>query len=210
MITAPAPDTMSRISHAQQHAIFSKYSWTTEGRIRVRATHSSEPLLKLAGVRNPVALEYYNLPAKRDLRGFLVLDEDERAQRPPVTDSDASLFEPGGLFSRQAHDQGTDPDHEREIRDASGKVVAVQRYHVAPDTERELAALCELPATRTFEIPTGPHSKIRVQVIAFEDESLPAPIERERWTPSKPTDVQIHAAVSALHLSRRLADLEQI
>lgn len=203
---------MSRISHAQQHAIFSKYSWTTEGRIRVRATHSSEPLLKLAGVRHPIALEYYNLPAKRDLRGFLILDEEESAKRPPATDSDACLFEPGGLFcGQQAADQRTDPHHERQIQDSSGKTVAVARLHaIQPDAAPELAALCELPATRTFEIPTGIETKIRVQIIAFEDESLPAPNERERWTPSKPTDVQIHAALAALHHTRRLTELEQL
>lgn len=194
-LTEP-PDTMSKpLTAAAQSAILSQFPWLANGKVRVTCTHRTEHLLKKAGIGDPKALEYYDLSVRRDESGFLTLNPYCAKQNRAET-SDASLFEPGGLFA------GDDPPEHLPIP---------TRAVSLPDSARaELSVLCELPATRTFEIPTGPNSKIRVQVIAFEDESLPSPNEREIWKPSKPTDTQIHAAVSALYLSRRLADLEQL
>jgi hypothetical protein len=188
--TKEPPDTMSKpLTAAAQSAILSQFPWLPNGKVRVTCTHRTEHLLRKAGVAAPRPLEGYEVDVRRDEAGFLVINPYSSR---PVAASDDVLFERGGIFADD------------------------QRGFIAPAKSRpgpplaEIAHLGELPATRTFEIPTGPQSKIRVQVIAYEDESLPSPSERERWKPAKPSDSQLREAVTALHLSRRLADLEQL
>jgi hypothetical protein len=195
-MNATATADAMKLSRAQQHAIFSRFSWTTDGRIRVKCTHSTEVLLKLAGVHNPTPFEYYALPAKRDLSGFIVLDR-EAAHVPPVAESDDSLFEPGGLFVKDAP-----PVVDRL---PALPVALSERSEIAP----ELAALAELPCTRSFEINAGPQRKFRVLVIAFEDHALPSPNEREQWLPAKPADAEIREACAAL-LHNRLQPFEKL
>lgn len=185
-------DTMSNpLTAAAQSAILSQFPWLPNGKVRVTCTHRTEPLLRKAGVAAPRPLEAYEVDVRRDEAGFLVINP--YASRP-VAASDDALFERGGIF---ADDQRL-------------PLSAAITPRLPEPARAELATLCELPATRTFEIATGPQSKIRVQVIAFEDDSLPSPSERETWKPAKPTDSQLREAVTALHLSRRLADLEQL
>lgn len=184
------------LSHAQQSAILSHYPYAAGGeKVRVPCTHRTKPLLSLAGIREPRTLETYSVPVKRDGKGFLVVDTEAAGKRAPVSDSDDDLFETGGIFAQDS------PRGE-----CGSAAVPVPLVPPSP----ELAALCELPATRTYEIKTGSHSKIRVQVIAFEDEALPSPGEREKWCPRKPTDTDVHAAISALHMSRELRNYEQL
>lgn len=215
-MNAETANDMSKLNHAQQNAILSRYSWTTDGKVRVRSMHRSDPLLRMAGIADPVALEYYNLPVVRDGKGFLILDLVESSKRTPVSDSDESLFEAGGLFASDVQPGGkqpVDPNHEKMVFDSTGKVAGVAIYAVSLRSEKpavDTTELGEFVATRTFEIPTGPHSKVRVMVIGYEDESLPSPGEPERWKPRNPTDTDVRAAVSALHMSRRLGDYEKI
>lgn len=202
--THKSPDTMSKpLSPAAESAMLSHFPWTPEGKIRLSCTLRTEPLLRKAGVRDPKPLESYDVPVRRMENGFLAINPYHRsAVRPPIENSNESLFETGGIFAN---------DSAPEEADQINLLKRAFPLHAMPDSARaELSALCEIPCTRTFEIPTGPQSKIRVQVIAFDDEALPSPNERECWKPSKPTNTQIHAAVYALYLSRRLADLEQL
>jgi hypothetical protein len=197
------------LTHAHQNAILARFSWTAEGMIRVRATHNSEPLLRLAGIPNPVTLEYYNVPVMRDSKGFLIVDTNETAIRKPVSDSDDSLFEAGGLFAgeRDKSPKSLQSDFVRQIAKGFGiQPLSARAESLAP----EIASLCELTCTRTFEITTGPQSKVRVQIIAFEDQALPSPGEREQWGPKKPTDTDIRAAAAAMHMARELSHFEQI
>lgn len=195
MNATAAADAM-KLSHAQQHAIFSRFSWTTDGRIRVKCTHSTESLLKLAGVHNPIPFEYYAIAATRDLRGFIIFDR-ETTHAPPVAESDDSLFEPGGLF----------------VKDAAARVDRLPDLPVAPSARSEiapeLAALAEIPCTRSFEINAGPQRKFRLLVIAFEDHGISSPNEREQWLPAKPADAEVREACAAL-LHNRLQPFEQL
>lgn len=185
------PDTMSKpLTAAAQSAILSQFPWLPNGKVRVTATHRTDPLLRKAGVAEPKPLESYEISVRRDEAGFLVINPYSSR---PVAAADDVLFERGGIFA-----------------DDQRLALTTVKPRLPESARAELATLCELPATRTFEISTGPQSRIRVQVIAFEDESLPSPSERERWIPAKPTDSQIRAAVAALHITRRLADLEQL
>lgn len=192
------PEPMNRLSHAQQSAILNHYPYAADGvKVRVPCTHRTKPLLSLAGIRDPRTLETYSVPVKKDPKGFLIVDTETTEKRPPVSDSDDDLFGEGGIFA------GDPPLGESVGGDLlRSKTSAVPR--------EELAELCEIPRTRIFEIPTGPHSKVRVQVIGFEDGALPSPGEREQWSPRKPTDSDVHAAISALHMSRELRNYEQL
>lgn len=197
--TQTAAATMSKpLTSACQNAILSQYQWTPSGKIRVQCTHRTEPLLRKAGVHRPKPFEFYEVKVRRNEAGFLVLNHYAE-KTPLIESSDDSLFAPGGIFAGE-----TPPPA------APTNILPLPRREIPPEIAPELANLCEIPATRTFEIPTGPHSKIRIQIIAFEDESLPAPNERERWTPHKPSAPQIHAAIAALHMARDLAHFEQL
>lgn len=201
-----ATEEMSKpLSAAAVSAILSHGKWQGSDKIRLTCTHRTEPVLRKAGVLDPKPLEEYDVPVKRE-GGLIVIDRD-RHHFPPAPAGDASLFEPGGLFAGDPSpvDAGGIQSAIAATRDA---------FHAAinadPETGAAFDLLCEISRTRTFEIPTGPQSKIRVQILAFEDESLPSPNERDRWVPRKPSNVDCHAAVAALRMARDLSNLEQL
>lgn len=182
--------TPAKLTPAAESAILSQFPWLPNGKVRVTCTIRSEALLRKAGIDHPKPLESYDLNVRRDESGFLTLNP--YCRQTLVESSDDSLFERGGLFA------GESP---------------IPRPPIAPSdisARAELATLREMPCTRTFEITIGSHEKIRVQVVGFVDSSLPSPSEVEKWHPKKPTNTDVHAAVSALYMSRHLPELEQV
>jgi hypothetical protein len=197
MSTATEDETMSKkqlLSPATVSSILSHGTWQGSDKVRIVSTLRNDPVLRKAGVHDPRPLESYDVPVKRDARGLLVIDHDAHTP-PPVAASDDSLFESGGLFANQ---------------DRPNVVDFIPAASVSDEIQPVLDALCEIPATRTFEITIDSHRKIRVQVCGFEDQALPSPSEPERWKPRKPSNVDVHAAISALHMARELAHFEQL
>ncbi|MES2923714.1 MAG: hypothetical protein V4819_19320 [Verrucomicrobiota bacterium] len=195
-------DMSKPLTHVMQHAILSKCLWSGEGKMRVQCTHRTEPLLRKAGVHDPKPLQEYEIKVRREESGLLVINP-YAGKAPIVETSDDSLFEAGGLFA------GDPPAGAVNVIDLQA-AVAANRPQIQAALAPEMAELCQMTRTRTFEVTTDSHQKIRVQVIAFDDEALPSPGEREKWTPRKASNVQIHAAIAALHMARDLAHFEQV
>jgi hypothetical protein len=187
------------LTAAAQNDILSQFPWLPNGKIRVTCTIRTEQLLRAAG-HEPRPLEAYDIDVRRDESGFLTINP--YTLKPQLRDDDAELYQPGGIL------YGETPPAVERLQPAPGD----RAFPVSPPSDPEaLAALAELrqiTSRRTFEIPTGSSNKIRVIICSYQDESLPAPQERENWQPTKTTDTDVRAAVVALHLSRRLADLE--
>ena len=178
-----------RLSHARQNEILSKCSWEADGmRVRVVCTHRTEPILRLAGIAKPRACETYMVPVKRDKSAFLIVDLDARAQSA----SDGELFEAGGLLARMERPNAAPvPPAAFSARAETSQMVA------------ETKALIHDYGKR-FEVSTGPHSKIRLIVIALEDKALPSPGEPELWEPTDPSDRDILSAAHALVTAKNL------
>lgn len=207
MKTATAENMSKSLTAASQSAILGKFPWEGSKK-RVTCTMHTEALLRKAGVSDPKPLQHYDVSVKRDDAGFLVLDT-HAGKAGLVENGDDSLYEPGGLFAGELPPVNVISLKEQIAANKPGLARALTetaRAEIAP----ELAQLCELTCTRTFEISTGPHTKVRVQVVGFEDESLPSPNEREKWAPRTPSDVQTHAAIAALHMARQLSHFEQL
>lgn len=200
-VTEP-PDIMSKpLTAAAMSAILNPLEWRDDGTKRVQCTHRTEALLRKAGVPDPKPLEHYDVKVRRDEKGFLVINPSA-GKAPLIEAGDDSLFEAGGLFAG-----------EQAPVDAGAIQAEISRnraVRIAPDAVEEMERMCEFTRTRTFEVSIDPHTKVRVQVVAFEDQALPSPNERERWMPQKASNVQIHAAVSALHMARDLGHFENI
>ena len=195
--TLDAEPMSKHLSAAAVSAILSKGKWRGSDKIRLTCTHRNAPVLRLAGLGEPIPFLEYDVPVKRDAAGLLVIDRAPHALRsvPVPVKNDDSLFAAGGIFAGEGVSE-----------DMQTAIAAVEREDLAP----HLAEFCEFSKTRTFEIAVDSHQKVRVQVIAFDDESLPAPSEPEKWVPRKPSDAQIHAAIAALHMARDLKHFEQI
>jgi hypothetical protein len=196
------------LSAASISSILSHGTWQGSDTVRLTCTHRTAPVLRKAGVSDPVPLEEYEVPVTRCARGLLGIDHERLAKNhfPPAPAGDASLFIPGGIFagdSKSPVDAGGIRENILQFRPGFQAALAA-------DAEPELAALCEIPATRTFEITIDSHRKLRVQVCGFEDQALPSPSEPERWKPCKPSNVDVHAAVSALYMARDLRHFEQL
>jgi hypothetical protein len=195
--TTTTEDPMSKpLSPAAVSAILGDGQWIGSDRVRLRCTHRTDPVLRKAGVLAPVPLEDYVIPVRRD-HGLLVIDREAHPAAPSAIGED-SLFEPGGIFAGE-----TPPAPNHSLRSEINLIDS-------PEIAAELRALAEIPATRSFQIPVHPQSRIRILICAFDDESFPSPCEPEQWQPRRPSDAEVHAAVSALHMVRRLPDLEQI
>lgn len=179
-MTALPTEDMSKIlpTAASQSAILNHFPWLPNGKKLVNCTVRSEPLLRKAGVLQPIPLEDYEVSVRRDEAGFLVLNP----------------YAPAQLTARRVL--------------TAHRVVAADRAARA-DLAPELDALSELARTRTFELMFDSHSKVRIQVMAYEDVSLPSPNELEDWRPRKPCDAQVIAAVAAMHHGR-LAEIESL
>jgi len=183
--------TMShKLTPAKQNDILSRAFWTPDGRVRLQCTHRTEPLLRAAGVSHPRPLETYPVSVRRDSSGFLVIDHDAHA---PQTESDAHLYDPGGLFA------GSAPP-------APAAAQATQRTEIPPAFALELREALRI---RRFEIPTGDSTRVRIEVLTYQDKAMPAPMEPEQWKSREPSDAEIIAAAHALMLSRQLAHYEK-
>lgn len=55
-------------------------------------------------------------------------------------------------------------------------------------------------------VPMGPQERVRVRVWVEEDESLPAPMEVERWTVRPARREEVAQAIAVLHRARDLAE----
>lgn len=186
-----------QLSPARQNALLSKCSWEGQ-RVRVACTHHTEPILRLAGISKPRPCETYLVPATRDKSGFLVVDTEARAESADI----GELFHRGGLLEGlQEINQGpitilpTDSMRVETVPDAAGMV-------------EETKALIHGHGRR-FEVSTGPHSKIRLLIIAMDDEALPSPNERELWTSRNPTDTEVAEAARVLIVTPNLAYFER-
>lgn len=187
-----------KLTAARQNALLSHCAWIDSSCVRMQATLKTEPILRYAGVSHPRVLEWYSVPVKRDNSGFLVIDHDGK-KHAPQSESTDELYELGGIFAGE--DAGNvDAEHAEKTKVAS----------IPEELEPEMDALCELTKTRTFEIQTGPDSRVRIQIISFEDVSLPSPNEREKWKPRKTINAEVHAAIAALHSCRLLSHYEQL
>lgn len=198
MSTTFDTEPMSKhLSAAAVSAILSKGKWIGSDKISLTCTFRNAPVLRLAGLGEPIPFLEYYVSVKRNDAGMLVIDRAPHALRsvPVPVINDDSLFAAGGIFAGEA-----------VSADMQTAIAAVEREDLAP----QLAEFCEFSKTRTFEIAVDSHQKVRVQVIAFDDESLPAPSEREKWVPRKPSAAQIHAAIAALHMARDLKHFEQL
>ena len=177
------------LSVTKMHEILSQCEWTPGGKLRVLCTHKTQELIEQSGVYEPRALTYYEVDVRRDEEGFLVLNPFHKRPVSLRTVPDDSLF-----------------------AGASDAPAALPAALPAAPTEvaEELDLLTMIARMRTFEIAVDCHRRIRVEVVALEDESLPSPNERERWKIRKASDVDIHAAISALYMSRQIAGFERI
>ncbi|MEO5712592.1 MAG: hypothetical protein ABIT37_03815 [Luteolibacter sp.] len=183
-----------KLTPARQNAILSHCNWTGQSSVRVQSTLKTEPLLRSAGVSHPRALEWYPVPVRRDNSGFLVIDHDA-GKHAPQSEGNDELYQAGGLFA------GEKPPAETIEQTAPVNF---------PKGLPFFAELRETLNARRFEITTGPHTRIRVEIVAFEDKSLPSPSESEQWIPQEPTNTEVHAAVSALYMARELSHFEKI
>ena len=62
---------------------------------------------------------------------------------------------------------------------------------------------------RSFEVQTGPDSRVRVEVLAQDDLALPSPCEPELWRDRRATNAEVYSAVHALALEREIERLER-
>lgn len=187
-----------KLTPARQNAILGKCSWEPDSRrVRVLATHHTEPLLRLAGIARPRALEHYLIPVCRDSSGFLVIDTDARAE--PA--SHGELFAKGGIFSGMSQEEiSATPFDLPQLTEAQRQLV----HGSLAETKALIAG-----HGRRFEVATGPTSKVRILVIALDDQSLPSPGERELWEARDPNDTDVIAAAHALALAKELAHYER-
>jgi hypothetical protein len=178
-----------KLTPARQNEIFSRCQWSPDGsRVRVSSTHRTDPLLRAAGVSHPRPLQTYLVKVRRDTSGFLVIDHDNH---PPQSESDdADLFAPGGLFAGESPNPGAG---------AFPVQIPIGFFEELRETVR----------IRRFEILTTERTRIRVEVLAYEDLSLPSPCEPEQWRSREVTDTEIHAAVSVLHMAREISRFER-
>jgi hypothetical protein len=187
-----------KLTPARQNALLGKCSWEPDSRrVRVLATHHTEPLLRLAGIDRPRALEHYLIPVCRDASGFLVIDMDARAE--PA--SHGELFDQGGIFAGMPQEENPE--------DFCGlpQLTEAQRQQIDGSLSETRAILAG--RGRRFEVATGPTSKVRILVIALDDQSLPSPGERERWEARDPNDTDVIAAAHALALAKDLTHYER-
>lgn len=187
-----APTMSHKLTPARQSALLSRYHYLDNNRLRVQCVLATEPLLKLAGVHHPQPFEFYPIPVRRDESGFLVI---ETAPCAPQSESDSELFAPGGIFAGSVQPEGRRTsnitDHRAEI--------PLQFFSELRETMR----------VRRFEIATGPHSKVRVEIVAFDDHALPSPMEPERWKPRDAADKEVREVAQALALAPSLPSLER-
>lgn len=184
-----------KLTPAKQNEILSRATWTAEGKVRLQSTYRTDPLLRAAGVSHPRPLEVYPVLVRRDSSGFLVIDHQGQGHAPQP-ESDADLFAAGGLFAGQAEPIAA---------------AALPSTKPSPRSEIPCSFALELRESiriRRFEIPTGERTRVRVEVLTYRDKSLPAPMEPEQWESHEPTDAEILAAISALHMSRELKNYE--
>lgn len=188
-----------KLTPARQNSLLAKCSWDPDGRrLRVACTHHTEPLLRLAGISHPRACETYLVPAMRDNSGFLVIDHDRRAE----SESNGELFERGGLLAGMEQEELLRRHYPIRFVSADSP-----RGEVAGMVEETKALISE--RARRFDIPTGPHSKVRVLVIAMDDKALPSPNERELWESRTPVDADVYAAAHALCVAQELKHFER-
>jgi hypothetical protein len=133
----------------------------------------------------------------RDNSGFLVIDHDHRAE----SESNEELFERGGLLAGMELEE----IHRRHPVHYVSADSAREEVNRMVEETKALIQGCG----RRFEIPTGPHSKVRVLVIAMDDKALPSPSERELWEPRDPTNTDVFTAAHALVVAQDLKHFER-
>jgi hypothetical protein len=191
----PTAETMTnhhKLTPARQNEILSQCQWTPEGKVRVTCSHRTEPLLRVAGVSHPRPLAHYSLNVRRDRSGFLVIDHDAHQATVRPDDDDDALYAPGGLL------EGMSPETAPQTPSAP-RTIPVGFFEEIRETLR----------IRRFEIPVADNIRIRVEVLAYDDKSLPSPIEREQWISRPATDAEFIAAISALYMARETQTYEK-
>ncbi len=178
-----------KLSPAKQNAMLAKCAWEPgSSRLRVTCTHNTAPLLRMAGISCPRPCETYLVPAIRDQSGFLVVDTEARAASAEM----GELFKSGGLL------HGIDQNGHFAILQGDDSM-RVENAGMIEETKALIHG-----HGRRFEVSTGPHSKIRLLIIAMDDEALPSPSERELWTSRNPTDREVVEAAHALVVASSL------
>lgn len=177
-----------KLTPARQNEILGRCNWNADGTVQVQCTLRTEPLLRLAGIDHPRVLETYALAVFRDTSGFLVIDREKAA----AAAEEESLYGPGGLFAGMERD----PAPEKHPGPPQINPDFFVDWHNAIRSRR-------------FEIRTGDRSKVRIEILSYDDKSLPSPLEREQWESREPTDADVHAAISALARGRDLKHFER-
>ncbi len=180
-------EEMSKLTPIQIHAILSKGEWTNAGKLKIRSSHSTDELLKRAGIAKPIPLETYELSVRRnDESGLLGLNPfSGRVASLPVA-SDNDLTEKGGIFY----------DPKTELEKPASK-------------EEQAEVFQEILHGRTFELILDGHTKIRFVVLRLEDEALPSPNEPECWKAHKATDEEIRSCAQRLSVAQNLTQFEK-
>ena len=145
------------------------------GWVYCQSTYHHDALLRLAGVPRPSPLQWYLVPVKRDRWYRLVLDGDRSAVSvaPPEV-----ACRPDGVGG--------------ERRPSAAEAVAL--------LSGEESMMDEVATVMEIEIYEG--LRVRLEVTALEDASLPSPLEVTNYRPRSATAAEIRAAAAAIYMHR--------
>lgn len=214
-----------------QDEILRRYEVLRRGVLRVQCVKATEPLLKAAGVVEPVPFQFYEVPAKLIYGGTKLVLASDAAPGVPV-EVPAEPFESGtfdefgpceesgqgpGAGVQEEEDAPAGPEDLAELHRVKEAIkegkpwapAAARVWEQAAAVEHDKSVVAPAPARRVFEIPIRGEMKARVTVEVFEDDRLPSPGELPKWVPcSKVEDIEVWAAARALSEAREVTDFE--
>lgn len=182
--TIQPPATMPEHRHltpARQSAILEKFQFAGDDLVRVQALAGTMELLRMSGVCDPMPFQHYFVRVCRDRVGFLIVDKRKHAKLG--MDEGDELFDVGGLL---AGEKPGPPAEETAVE-------------VPPNFFTDLKTAIQV---RRFEVLTGPTSKVRFEIVAYDAE------DSGEWKPREASDRDSQAGLHALVLGRDLKRYE--